>query len=126
MTQPTQDFHPPVSDCWASSEEIARLEGTKPRWARRKYLKIADSFGDDYALYIRHSTVFGGRRLEFNLAVLDAETGRKYRSQESGVGSRKKSRILNPAGEIPNREPSVAGACLNSPQENLVSACEPA
>ena len=73
---------------WFSSEDVAVLEGTSERWARRKYTRLAQQMDPAERLWMRYSQAEGARgmgRAEFPFDLLEPATKAKLFNQDSRI-----------------------------------------
>jgi hypothetical protein len=73
---------------WFSSEDIALLEGSSERWARRKYTRLAQQMDPAERVWMRYSQAEGARgmgRAEFPFELLEPATKAKLFNSDSRI-----------------------------------------
>ena len=100
---------------WLSAEQIAEREGTRPRYARRKYTRRARSSGGNLSDLMRLVPSNGGYKWHFNISLLDEATQKKLLATP---------RAAVPAPAEQPAEPTSTPATLEriSPARNIVAS----
>jgi hypothetical protein len=105
----------PLQDIWLFAAQIAEVERTTPRYARRKYARRARSRGGNVSDLMRLVPSNGGRKWLFNPSLLDEETRKKLLATPPAAA---------PApAEQPAETPAPPGALDRvSPARNIVAS----